>query len=83
MFGDDPDPTVTIVRSGFGEVFGRALEGAASWQERLGGHGQGEAKTRLGSDRSTKATEISEERQLRADASFKNNDGNKVPMQCG
>ena len=27
MFGDDPDPTVTTVRVGFGTTFGRALEG--------------------------------------------------------
>ena len=26
MFGDDPDPTVTTVRVGFGGVFGRACE---------------------------------------------------------
>ena len=27
MLGDDPDPTVTTVRVGFGEVFGRTPEG--------------------------------------------------------
>ena len=26
MFGDDPDPTVTTVRVGFGTTFGRARE---------------------------------------------------------
>ena len=29
MFGDDPDPTVTIARFGFGEDFGRAREGGS------------------------------------------------------
>ena len=27
MFGDDPDPTVTTVRVGFGTTFGHALKG--------------------------------------------------------
>ena len=40
MFGDDLNALVTTERFGFGAVFGRAQEGAASWQKRLGGHGQ-------------------------------------------
>ena len=45
MFGDDPDPTVTTERVGFGEVLGRAQEG---FDKR-------ETQTRLVSKRSTKA----------------------------
>ena len=48
MLGDDPVPPVTTTRVWFGEVFGRALEGATSWQERLGGHGQEGSKNPIG-----------------------------------
>ena len=40
MFGDDLNPTVMTERVGSGRSFGHVREGAASWQERLGGHGQ-------------------------------------------
>ena len=71
MFGDDSDPTVMTERVGFGTTFGHAHEGVCGCAERLGGLTRGNRKTRLVSERSMNATEISEERQLRADASLR------------
>ena len=78
MLGDDPDPSVTTAWVGFGEVFGCTQEGVGGCAERLGGLTRGNRKTRLVPEWSTNATEISEERQLRADASFMK----MMPMQC-
>ena len=72
MLGDDPDPTVTTVRLGFGEAFGRTPEGVGGCAERVKRSDKREAKIRLDSERSTNATERSEEQQLLADARFKN-----------
>ena len=78
MFGDDPDTTVTIVRFGFGEVSDTG-EGSIHCAKRLRFRQEGKRRTRLVSERSTKA---------RGDAAttrgckFENNDGNGVPMQC-
>ena len=47
MFGDEPNATVMTERVGR-VSFGRALEGAASWQERLGGHSQEGSKNPIG-----------------------------------
>ena len=55
MLGDDPDPLVTTIHVWFGEVFGRALQGAASWQGRLGGHGQEGSKNPIGLEWSGRA----------------------------
>ena len=61
MLGDDPDPTVTTVRDGFGEVFGCTPEGVEGegpmtgreiWRSNRRG-----TRTRLDSKRSTKARE--------------------------
>ena len=54
MFGDDPNPTVTTNRVGYGTTFGRAggdrgLTREVSWFDKR------EPKTRLVSERSTKA----------------------------
>ena len=54
MLGDDPDPTVTTVRLGFGEVFGRTPEGVGGCAERVKRSDKREAKIRLDSERSTK-----------------------------
>ena len=78
MLGDDPDPTVTTNRVGYGTSFGRAggdreLTREVSWFDKR------EPKIRLDSEWSTNA---------RGDAAttsgckFENNDGNRVPMQC-
>ena len=53
MLGDDPDPTVTTNRVGYGTTFGRAggdrgLTREVSWFDKR------EPKTRLVSERSTK-----------------------------
>ena len=53
MFGDDPNPTVTTNRVGYGTTFGRARGGGwlareVSWFDKR------EPKTRLVSERSTK-----------------------------
>ena len=48
MFGDDSDPTVMSERVGSGRSFGHVREGAASWQERLGGHGQEGSENPIG-----------------------------------
>ena len=66
MLGDDPDPTVTTNRVGYGTTFGRAggdrgLTREVSWFDKR------EPKTRLVSERSTKARGT---RQLRADTGF-------------
>ena len=54
MFGDDPNPTVTTNRVGYGTTFGhaggdRGLTREVSWFDKR------EPKTRLVSERSTKA----------------------------
>ena len=77
MFGDDPNPTVTTNRVGYGTTFGRAggdrgLTREVSWFDKR------EPKTRLVSERSTKARGT---RQLRRVQVLKH-DGNGVPMQC-
>ena len=51
MLGDDPDPTVTIVRFGFGEVSDT--------------HMRGRRKVDNDKGHVTRSTEASEERQLR------------------
>ena len=65
MFGDDSDTTTTTARVGFWEV-SDAREGAASWQERLGGRTKGKRKHgwSRGGQQKQGGT-----RQLRADAS--------------
>ena len=47
MLGDDSDPTVTTVRVGFWEVFGRTPEGVGGCAERVKRSDKREAKTRL------------------------------------
>ena len=48
MFGDDSDPKVMTERVGFGAGSDARARGAASWQERLGGHGQEGSKNPIG-----------------------------------
>ena len=73
MFGDDPDPMVMTARFGFGEVSDTG-EGAMHYAKRLRLRQEGKRRTRLVSERSTKARGT---RPQRADASFKNNDDNE------
>ena len=54
MFGDDPDPTVTKVRFGFGTIFGRVRGGVLCIVQR-GSNGR-TTKERLVSKGTTKAT---------------------------
>ena len=77
MLGDDPDPTVTTNRVGYGTTFGRAggdrgLTREVSWFDKR------EPKTRLVSKRSTKKGNAATTNECK----FENNDGNRVPMQC-
>ena len=61
MFGDDQDPTVITERVGFRAGFGRAREGAASWQERLGGHetdNEGKGFDELRKEREKRAVQL-------------------------
>ena len=69
MFGDDLNPSVMKARVGFGEVFGRMKEGVGGCRE-VRWFDKRETKTRLVSEWSMNAMERSEERQLRANASF-------------
>ena len=55
MLGDDPDPTVTTVRLGFGEVFGRMPEGVGGCAERVKRSDKRESKIRLDSEWSMNA----------------------------
>ena len=55
MFGDDPDPTVTTTRVGFGTNFGRARGGDALCKEGLRFKQEGKRRTRLVSEGSTEA----------------------------
>ena len=68
MLGDDPDPTVTTVRVGFGEVFGRTPEGGR-WLCR---EGQTVRQQRI--ENPVRLRMVNERKggtwQLRADASF-------------
>ena len=73
MLGDAPDPTLVIVQFGFGENFRHGRGGDALCKEGLRFKQEGKRRIRLVSERSTKARGT---RKLRADASFKNNDGN-------
>ena len=54
MFGDDLNPSVMKARVGFGEVFGRTKEGVGGCRE-VRWFDKRETKTRLVSERSTKA----------------------------
>ena len=55
MLGDDPDPTVTIVRFGFGTASDAHTRGFVHCTERLRFRQEGKRITRFDSDRSTKA----------------------------
>ena len=55
MLGDDPDPTVTKVRFGFGTNFGRARGGDALCKEGLRFKQEGKRRTRLVSEGSAEA----------------------------
>ena len=55
MLGDDPDPTVTKVRFGFGTNFGRARGGEALCKEGLRFKQEGKRRTRLVSEGSAEA----------------------------
>ena len=67
MFGDDPDPTVTTNRVGYGTTFGRAGGDRGRTRE-VSWFDKREPKTRLVSERSTKARGLmsSEKREKRA-----------------
>ena len=80
MFGDDLDPTVTTVRVGFGEVFGRTPEGGR-WlcregqtvrQERI----KNPVRLRMVNERK------GETRQLRADTSFMKTNADDAMMNA-
>ena len=69
MFGDDPNPTVTTNRVGYGTTFGRAGGDYALRKEGLDGHGQ------EGSEKYDRPETVNESkgraRQLLGDASLK------------
>ena len=68
MFGDDPDPTITKDRFGFGTNFGRARGGDALCKGGLRFKQEGKRRTRLVSEGSAEARGA---RPLRGDACFK------------
>ena len=78
MLGDDLDPSVMTAQVRSGGVSDAHTRGSEKNVEMVKWSNKGESKTQLVSKRSTNATERNEERQLRADASFKNT----MPMQC-
>ena len=74
MFGDDPDPTVATTRVGSAEVSDAHARGRCTVQ-RDSGLGKRENEEQ-GWSRNGQRKQGGT-RQLRADASFKNNDGNE------
>ena len=79
MFGDDPDPTVTTVRVGFGEVFGRTPEGGR-WLCR---EGQTVRQERI--ENPVGLERVNEDKgnaTTTNECKFLKHDGNEVPMQC-
>ena len=79
MLGDDPDPTVTKVRFGFGTNFGRARGGDALCKEGLRFKQEGKRRTRLVSEGSAEARGGGGHYE---GMQVLKHGGNKVPMQC-
>ena len=78
MLGDDPDPTVTKVRFGFGTNFGRARGGEALCKEGLRFKQEGKRRTRLVSEGSAEARGRGHYEGMQV----LKHGGNKVLMQC-